>query len=328
MKRNNKKTNAKTFALQKRKRRQWLTFLRMCRYGVNNFSRNAWLTIAATAVMTLTLFVVMVSVGARNILQDSVTQIRDKVDMSIYVQNDTTDEDADKIASSIRRLSSVRDVNYISPSEARKQYARDNESQPETLEALNNATNVLPGTFRVGVVDINDPSELRQFTENNELLQENLSPDHEPSFDSTRREAIDNIARWTNFADRLGILASAVLVIISSLIVFNTIRMAIFNRQEEIKMMKLIGADKGFIRGPFVVEAVVYGFIAAIIATGLAVATLYGVREKLHSIGIAVEPTVDFVTTYVGLVLLGMILIGALIGVISSLLATRKYLKI
>jgi len=112
------------------------------------------------------------------------------------------------------------------------------------------------------------------------------------------------------------------------LIIFNTIRMAIFNRKEEIQMMKLIGADKSFIRGPFVVEAIVYGFIAAIIATGLGVALLYGSAETLKSYQISVQPTIDIVTFYIGFVLLGMILTGAIIGVISSLLATRRYLKL
>ncbi|MFI5212667.1 MAG: cell division protein FtsX, partial [Candidatus Saccharimonadales bacterium] len=117
-------------------------------------------------------------------------------------------------------------------------------------------------------------------------------------------------------------------VAISSLIVFNTIRMAIFNRKDEIQMMKLIGADRNFIRGPFIVEAVVYGFIAAVVATGLGVALLYSVRDKLLSYGVGVQSTVDLMTTYIGFVILGMIVLGAVIGVMSSLLATRRYLKI
>lgn len=103
--------------------------------------------------------------------------------------------------------------------------------------------------------------------------------------------------------------------------------MAIFNRKDEIEMMKLVGADKGFIRGPFIVEAVVYGFIAAVIATVLGVSGLYWLKDRLIS-GVQVEPTLNFVMTYIGFVLLGMIMLGALIGVVSSLLATRRYLKI
>ena len=62
------KMTSKQFAQSKRKRRQWITFIRMCRYGVNNFSRNAWLTIAATAVMTITLLIVFATLAARNTL--------------------------------------------------------------------------------------------------------------------------------------------------------------------------------------------------------------------------------------------------------------------
>jgi len=323
-----RKIDAKTFALQKRKRRQWLTFVRMCRYGVNNFSRNAWLTIAATAMMTLTLLVIMVAVMARNVLADSVSEIRDKVDMSIYVKPDTKDSEAEKIRLQIAALSSVRRANYISPSEGRTIYAEKNKENVKALDALNNAVNKIPGTFRVNIEDINDPSQLKQFVDTNQLLKDNLDSSNAPSFEGDRKEAIDRIGQSVNFAEKVGIAASVVLTIISSLIVFNTIRMAIFNRQEEIKMMKLIGADKAFIRGPFIVEAVVYGFIAALLATGLGVLGIYAAREKLEAYGVSVLPTVELVTVYIGFVLIGMIALGAVIGVISSLLATRKYLKI
>jgi cell division transport system permease protein len=104
--------------------------------------------------------------------------------------------------------------------------------------------------------------------------------------------------------------------------------MAIFNRRDEIEMMKLIGADKSFIRGPFVVEAIVYGFIAALVATLIGLTVLILWSPNLQSYGIVMQPTVDFLTSYIGFVLLGMIFLGALVGTISSLLATRRYLKI
>ena len=93
-------------------------------------------------------------------------------------------------------------------------------------------------------------------------------------------------------------------------------------------MMKLIGADKNFIRGPFVVEAVVYGFIAAVIATGVGLAILYSARAGVGEWGLNIRPTLDMFTMYIGFVLLGMIALGAIIGMISSFLATRRYLKI
>ena len=323
-----KKTmTSKQFAQSKRKRRQWITFLRMCRYGVNNFSRNAWLTVAATAVMTITLLIVFATLSARSTLVSSVDVIRENVDMSIYVQTNTSEESVDKITSGLKQLESVESVTYVTPEDARKAFAVNNGADPDTLNALNEASNRFPGTFNVQLVDINDTTELREFTEKDETVQASLDPNRPPSFAGERRSAIEGIAQGVVFADRVGIIATVVFVVISSLIVFNTIRMAIFNRRDEIEMMKLIGADKSFIRGPFIVEAVVYGFIAAVLATALGIAGLYWIKDRLIG-GIEIQPTIDFVTSYIGFVLLGMILLGAIIGIFSSLLATRRYLKI
>jgi cell division transport system permease protein len=324
-----RKLDAKAFAHQKRTRRQWITFLRMCRYGVNNFSRNAWLTIAATAVMTITLLVVFITLSARNVLVDTVSEIRNKVDMSIYVKNDTTSEDVKKIQTGLENLkSSVRQVTYVSPEQARANFAQESKGEKDTLNALNEATNEFPGTFRISPVDINNTEELRKFVENDSILKGQIDPNREPSFAGERRSAIENIGRWVGFAEKAGLVASIIFIAISSLIVFNTIRMAIFNRKDEIQMMKLIGADRSFIRGPFVVEAMVYGFIAAVIATIAGIGILYAASDKLLSYGVVLQGTLDFVTVYIGFVLLGMIALGGIIGIVSSLLATRRYLKI
>jgi len=323
-----RKLDAKAFAQQKRKRRQWITFLRMCRYGINNFSRNAWLTIAATAVMTITLLIIFITFVAQSVLADSVKEISDKVDMSIYLKTETTKEQANKISDELTKLSNVKRVSFISAEESREQNAQKNKDSAQILEAINQATNRNPAILRINLKDINDTSQLDQFVKTNPTLKKYISPDRPPSFAGSRREAIQNLGRWTDFAQKVGIGASFVFVAISSLIVFNTIRMAIFNRKEEIQMMKLIGADRSFIRGPFVVEAVVYGFIAAIVATGLGLAILFAARPGLLTYGVAIQPTIDFMTVYVAVVILAMVLLGAIIGVVSSLLATRKYLKI
>lgn len=323
-----RKLDAKAFAQQKRNRRRFVTFLRMCRYGVNNFSRNAWLTIAATAVMTITLLIVFSTLAARNVLVDTVAQISSKVDMSIYLKTETADKDADAIKSDIEKLPNVKAVRYVSASEARAENAANNKGNEAILNAINEATNKNPAIMRISLVDINNTSQLDEFVKTNNNLQPHLDPDRPPSFSGSRREAIKNIAQWVGFAEKIGIGATILFVTISSLIVFNTIRMAIFNRKEEIQMMKLIGADRNFIRGPFLVEASVYGFIAAVVATGVGVSILYAIKDPLTRNQIAISSTIDIATFYVGFVLLGMIALGVLIGIVSSLLATRRYLKI
>ena len=300
----------------------------MVRYGLNNFSRNAWLTIAATAVMTITLLIVFVTVASQKILSDSVESISSKVDMSIYLKTDTTQEQADKVIGELKKLSNVRAVRFISADEARKQTAEQNKSDVPILDALNEATNKLPATLRISLVDINDTSQLNTFVKSNESLKKLVHPDRPASFAGTRRDAIERISSWTVLAQQIGLIASTIFIVISSLIIFNTIRMAIFSRKEEIHMMKLIGADRRFIRGPFVVEAMVYGFIGALIATGCGVGLLYLVSDGLVSFGVDVTSTIDLALQYIGLILLGMIAAGGAIGIISSLLATQRYLKV
>ena len=323
-----KKVNSKVITRQKQNRRRWITFLRMCRYGANNFTRNAWLSLAATAVMTITLFVVFVSVTAHNVLLDTVDQLRDRVSMSIYLKTETTQEQVNEAVTEIKKLPSVVSIDIRSPEQARDNFVQQNKKDASTLDAVKEATNRFPWTLSVKVTDINDTKPLVDIVNKNETVKAVVDPDRDPSFAGSRRSAIESIGRTAEFAQRIGIIVSVVFVAISMLIIFNTIRMAIFNRREEIQMMKLIGAERSFIRGPFLVEAIVYGFFAALLATGMGYTLLYLATPSLLTYDINIQPTQDLLMYYAGVILLGMILIGAIIGTISSLLATRRYLKI
>lgn len=323
-----KDKNAKAFAQAKRHRRQWLAFVRMCRYGVNNFTRNAWLTIAATAVMTITLLIILLTVVAQNVLSDTAAEVGKNIDRSIYLKTGTTEQEAKPIMDDLRKLSNVESVSFVSSEAGRSKVAQENKADMGVLSALNEATNKIPATIRISLKDVNNTKQLVEFVNTNQPLKEYIDAARRPSFMGERKAATDTIADWTAAAQKIGIGASVVFMAISMLIIFNTIRMAIFNRKDEIEMMKLIGADKNFIRGPFVVEAVVYGFIAAVIATGVGLAILYSARAGVGEWGLNIRPTLDMFTMYVGFVLLGMIALGAIIGMISSFLATRRYLKI
>lgn len=320
-----KKVNSKVLTQQKMRRRQWITFVRMCRYGVNNFSRNAWLTVAATAVMTITLLVIFASVAARNILVDTGEAISSNVNISIYLKTDTDEEIVRQVESEVKAIDDVTNVTVSGPKDAYQEIVDSNKDNPDFLDALTEMHNQLPWTIRVALVDINDTSSLSEYVEESELVKEHA--DRPTSFAGERRVTIDTIGRAVGFAQTAGLVVGALFVGISMLIIFNTIRMAIFNRREEIHMMKLIGADRSFIRGPFLVEAMMYGVIAAVIATGAGVFLINTIAPTLESNDIHVASTLTLATDYIGFVALGMIIIGAIIGIISSMLATHRYLK-
>jgi len=322
-----KKINAKSIAKQKRNGRKLLAFIRVVRYGAESFMRNSWLSVAATIVMTITLLIISVSFAMQNILTDTINELHNKVEMSIYLKTETTDEIGLELSTELNQLSSVKSVTFINAAQAKTKFAKDNSDNFDALNALKEATNRNPATLRIVVKDIDDISQLQKFVSDDELLKKHINPNFEPSFAGIRRDTIKTIGRAVNFAQNAGIIAGTIFVIISSLIIFNTIRMAIYNRKEEIQMMKLIGADRLFIRGPFLIEAMIYGFVAAFMATGLGLWILYSLAKTLLSYQFIAQPTINLATNYPVFVLMGMIAVGFLIGIVSSLLATRRYLK-
>lgn len=316
---------------KQRFRRRYYTWLRMVRYGANNFTRNAWLTTAATAVMTITLLIIFTTFIARQALVSTVDELRQKVDISIYLRSDIKDDEVRAVITKFKQTENVVSVRYITLGEAKRTYIDQNKPSAEQLQAISElpVTPFFP-SLRVIITDPNDTSELATLVARDAMVKAALNPDPKraPSFSGEKKKVIETISRWTLLAERGGLIAASIFIAISMLIIFNTIRMAIFNRKEEIQMMKLIGADKNFIRGPFVVEAVMYGFIAALIATGLGYTLLYYIEKPLSSYGIAFGPTLDTFTLFAPLVLLVMIMIGATIGITSSRLAVRRYLKV
>lgn len=326
-----KKDNRSSLGGNQRLRRRWLTWLRMTRYGANNFTRNAWLTTAATAVMTITLLIIFMTFIARQALVSTVDELRQKVDISIYLRNDVKDDEAREVIKKFESTENVVSVRYINIEQAKQAYIEQNKPSAEQLQAISElpVTPFFP-SLRVIIKDPNDTSALANLVAKDETVKKALNPDPKraPSFSGEKKKVIETISKWTAFAERGGLVAAVVFIAISMLIIFNTIRMAIFNRKEEIQMMKLIGADKSFIRGPFVVEAVMYGFVAALVATGIGYLLLYSAEKPLSTYGVAIGATLKDFTLFAPIVLLIMIAIGALIGIVSSRLAVRRYLKV
>ena len=309
------------------------TNARVLKYGAKSFVRNTWLSIAAIAIMAVTLIVLSATLIATHAMGTVVNKIEQQVDMSIYLDQGTTDEQISKIVSRMTQLESVVEVTSTSPSEANKAaiekiLARSKDLSAKEKETyrqnLLDAPNKLPWTLNVKLVNLDNTQELEDFVNNDEDLKELLDKNNAPSYASERRDTIDKIAGTMNRVELIGLAAGGVFALIAILVVFNTIRMAIFNRKEEIYMMRLVGASRWFIVGPFVVEASIYGIIAAVIAGAIAYAGTFALQPQF---GTTLDPTAEIMRNFWYLALCALLVVGILIGVISSLLATRKYLK-
>ena len=304
---------------------------RVVKYGAKGFLRNFWLSSAATIVMSITMIILFVTIVASVILTSTAEMMKDKIDITIYFKPGISDETLTELSDIISKDSNIKAVDVSNSEKEYEKFLSENEGSEEITNIMDEDMKKLmiskmQATMRIKVYNIDDIQSIKDIVENNEVFVKNLDKELSPTYDVNRAE-IATITSWARIARTGGIVLAVVFLVVSILIVFSTIRMAIFSRREEIYMMKLVGADRGFIRGPFLVEAEICGVIAGVIA---ATASYFGfmfLAPKLTGYGINVDVIMNILeSNKLILVYLVFIAGGFLIGRIASELAVSKYL--
>ncbi len=307
--------------------RKMIAFGRVIKTGLRNFIRNAWLAVAAIAVMVITLTIILFSVIANETFSHTIQQITDRIDISVYLKDEVDEEQRNNLIAQLEGFSEVKSVNYLSKEDALERYKEQNRDNVDLLVAISQTDNPLPASLQVQPTDPNEIEAIRVFLEQPEIRE--LQSD-ETSYSGDRKEAIDKIAGATTFIRQAGIAGVIIFAVISMLIIFNTIRMAIFNRREELSIMRLLGASTWYIRGPFIVETIFYGVISAVISIVLVnlVFTVQKSAINANTLGLLdVQFASNFFAQNFWTILGVQLAIGVSIGALSSFVATRRYLK-
>lgn len=295
--------------------------------GAQNFFRNAWLSTAATIVMTITLASILLTFFASLTSANTIKSFEDKIDVSIFFKSDVTKSQIDQLSSDLRNNQDlgVREVTYISEEEARSSFEAQYEDDQKTLQAISQAEDAFPASIRVKTIDTADLQKVVEVTRQ-EKYQDIV--DKDSYRDNAKRTAVDRLGGIAKFLRNAGLIASLVFGVISISVILNTIRMTIFNRKDEIEIMRLIGASKWYIRGPFLVEAGIYGAIAGVLASSFFYVLVIGQAPKLGSYLEEIRPTTESFQQWGWMLAPATIAIGILIGVFSAYLAIRKHLKL
>lgn len=308
--------------------RRTITFWRIIKGGFSNFIRNAWLSIAAMAVMVVTLSIVLFSFIANVTFSYTIEDIRSRIDVSVYLIEDITEEQRFSLTKQLEGLENVRAVEYVSKEDALKSFVDANNQNVELQLAIMQADNKIPASLRIKLYNPDIIDELKAFLDQPDIKA--LQSD-ETSYSGDRKEAIDKISKATTFIQQAGIVGVLIFAAISMLIIFNTIQMAIFNRKDELAIMKLLGASRGYIRGPFLVESMLIGIFAALISVTLcrSVFTIASGTLDASTFGILdIAYSGRYFSDHFWLILATQLGLGILIGFISSYIATQKYLRL
>jgi cell division transport system permease protein len=307
---------------------KYITLERIIKNGVINFGRNVWLAIAAMAMMTITLTILLFAVVANATFSHTVDNLLSHIDVSFYLKDNVSNQQRVKLENELRKLPNVKSVSYTSKQQALKNYIAENANNSDLLAAVSQTDNPLPASLTIKPQDPNKLQDVQDFLER--PAQTALQSDP-TNYSGDRKKAIDNITHATRFFQQAGIIGIIVFIFISMLIIFNTIRMAIFNRRDELIIMRLLGASTSFIRGPFIVETMLYGAVAAIISLA-AVWTLFRIASstlQASSLGLLdIGYSSRYFSDHLISILTIQILVGILIGAASSGIATRRYLKL
>ena len=299
---------------------------RIAKAGFVNFTRGGLVSFAAVLVMTITLSVMAGLVFLQAVLYSTLSQIEDKVDVTIYFNLSAPEDKITVLQDSLSKLPEVRDVTYTSAEEALAEFRERHKDDYSTLAALDEiGENPLPASLNVRAKEISQYENIANFLKSDNALSQGSASIIDKVNYHQNKLVIDRLYGIINGAEKLGFLLTLILVVISIIVTFNTIRLTIHIAKEEIGVMQLVGASRARVRGPFMVEGAIYGIISTIVTLGLFIPiTVWFGRNMTGFLGMNLY---DYYVSNFLQVSLTILLAGIALGMISSFIAVRGYLK-
>jgi len=302
------------------------TFRRIVKGGFINFKRGGIVSWAAVLVMTITLSVIILIIFFQAVLHFSLAQIKDKVDVTVYLTVGAPDDQIAALQSSLEQLPEVASVTYTTADDALNLFRERHQSDYPTIQALDEiGSNPLGGYLDVKAKDVSQYGDIANFLQSNDALSLGSSSIIDKVDYNQNELVIDRLDSIISNGQKLGFLITLLLVILSIIVTFNTLRLTIFISKEEIGVMGLVGASRMHIRGPFMVEGMIYGTLATLITMllfwpasfwlGRNMTTFFGINMYSY-----------YLSSFFQIFAI-LLVSGILLGVISSFLAVRKYLN-
>ncbi len=300
----------------------WVNVKRVFKSGFMNFWRNGWVSLATILVMVVTLFVLGSLIFSRALLNSTLAQLEDKVDITVYFKTGANEGEILSMKDKLSKLDEVKEINYISSEKALQDFRErhaDNALITQSLDEL--AENPLGANLNIKAKDTSQYESIARFLE-----ASTISSIDKINF-RQNKAIIERLGNILNASRNAGIGATLVLSIIAVLVAFNTIRLAIYTSKDEITVMRLVGASSRYIRGPFIVEGIMYGVFAAIFTMLI----FYPLALWLGALAERFFGGPDLFAYYISnffQIFAILLLAGVGLGSLSSFIATRRYLKV
>ncbi|MCK9378847.1 MAG: ABC transporter permease [Candidatus Moranbacteria bacterium] len=302
---------------------KFLKLGRTFKEGLNNFFHNFWLSFATVSILALSLYVVSATALLGITGNSIVNNIKNNINISIYLNPDVSEEDMTLIRQEVASIPDVVSVEFISNDQALDNFINNTGDDPVILDAIDEiGDNPLFSSLVVTANNTNKYDGIVSRVENSSFTDKINSINY-----ARNKEDIEKINVAVEDAGKAGMILGGIFILISILITFNTIRLTMYSRKREFEIMRLVGASNMYIQMPMIFEGILYGIFASLVAVGLLPLTTKFV-SSLAGRMISQESLHAFYFQYLWIIFAAVLAFGILLGVISSFIAIRRYLKI
>jgi cell division transport system permease protein len=300
-----------------------VTLFRIFKYGWQSFWRNGWLSVSTIAVMILALLVFEGLILFNVVSKGAMQSVQEKVDISVYFKSNVPEDTILNLKRSIEGLDEVKSVEYVSKEQALasfKERHANEDTITQTLSELDD--NPLLASLNIKAKDLHRYDSIASYLEKPDF-QDSI---HKITY-AQNQVVINRLTALIDNFGRGGFALTVFLAFLATIVTFNTIRLAIFSNSDQIGIMRLVGASNNFIRGPYVVEGLMYGVISALISFIVFIPFVGFVSPHINSFVPEVDLQVYFNGHFFSL-LIYQFLFGIGLGIVSGIIATRRYLNI
>ncbi len=296
---------------------------RIIKYGINGFLRNGWLSISTIGIMVLASVVFEGLILFNVVSKGAVSSLQEKIDISVYFKSNVPEDSILNIKKSLEALVEVKEVQYVSRDEALVEFKKAHEADQvitQTLDQLEE--NPLLASINVKAQDPRHYGTIAEYLEKpvyKDLIEKvTYAQNH---------VVIDRLISLVDTIKNSGAILTVFLTFLAIMITFNTIRLAIFSSSDQIGIMRLVGASNNFIRGPFIIEGILDGIIAAIVSFAILIPAINFSSPYIVKFIPEINLQVYFNENLIRLFSY-QLLFGVGLGIISSFIAIRRYLHV
>lgn len=301
----------------------FVAFSRIIKYGFQNFLRNGWLSTATIAVIFLTLFVMQGLIIFNVVAKTAIASVQNKIDISVYFKSNAAEDEILKLKKSLEGLSEVKKAEYVSREQALPEFQARHKDDPIVIAAIQAVEeNPLLASLNIKAYNPKEYAAISAYLNN-----ESLSPIIEKVSYAQNQVVIERLIKIVDAAKRGGIILTFIVAIIAILVTFNTIRLAIYSNRDAIGIMRLVGASNNFIRGPYIVEGILYGILAGVLSFAIFAPLVAYIAPHVASFIPEINLQNYFATNFLR-ILSYQLIFGVILSAVSSFIAVRRYLKV